>query len=291
MGQLLPAIGTVLGGPLGGALGGIAGGMIGGGAAQPAAQAEQSAAGSTANILNQLLANYMGQFGPAQAQTMNQLSGLTGSIPINDIVRTQLAQELMPVQMPPQILARAQYGIQGQTDQALQQAQQHLAARGITGPAAEALLNQIREQGTINQAGLGSDVGAWEAGQTLAGRQNAMNTSLGLLGMTGNYADIANQLAGIGMQGGLGLTGLFGQQAAQAAAPWQQMMQAGTQGLADYTAKNPNWFSNWWGGGQQQPQPSAGDWWGTPQDPKQTASTLPPMPSANYPAFWSGTAL
>jgi len=206
----------------------LVGGLFGGNAARPAAQGASSAADATAALTNALMSAYTGTFAPAEAKSLGQFQGIAdpvaGAAP--GIAQSQLIQDLLPTYMPDILRSRAQYGVQGQTDRTYSAMQEELTKRGITGPAAESVLGHIREQGMQNQAQLGSDIGAWEANQTLANRNRAFPDVMSMLTPAANYAQAgASKLPGIAMSGGLDLTKLLAGAASNAAAPYYQMGQ------------------------------------------------------------------
>src|SRR6266513_6306142 len=152
---------------------GLLGGLFGGGAAKPAATAADSAAQASADMINQMMAMYKGTFAPAEQQQLQQYQSQANAIPTQNIAQAEILRNLLPAQMPDILRSRAEFGIQGQTDQTYNAMQQELQKRGVTGPAAESILGHIREQGLQQQAGLASNIGAWEANQTLANQGKA----------------------------------------------------------------------------------------------------------------------
>ena len=274
MGELLGAIAAPL-------VGNLVGGLFGSHAAAPAAQAQSQAAGAESSLVNTIVNAYNQMFAPAIQQSLGQYSGLIGNVPIQEIGQAQIAQDLMPTYMPESMQAQGQMTIQNQADQSIAQLQQQLAQRGITGPAAEALVNQMREAGLQNQAGFASNVGQWEAGQTLSNRRNAFLDAMNMLGAGGQYAMGGNALVGAGLGGAQNLANMFGQAAGQAAAPYQQMGQQVGQAVQSWAAT------------PQQPA-------GLPPLPGSQDNYQPlPQPSApdsgniyptSAPQFWSGGA-
>lgn len=227
------------------AIGGLLGGLFGGGAAAPAAQGANSAAQAQANLTNTLMNNYTNTFAPAQAQALQQYQGMANAIPTQNIMQADVMRNLLPQQMPDILRSRAQYGIQNQTDQTYNAMQQELAKRGVTGPAAESILGHIREQGLQQQAGLASNIGAWEADATLKNRGTAADEALKIAQMPGQYAaGNAPGMANSAMLGSQDLVKSLSGAAAAASAPYVTAGNNLGTAAQQYYAQQPNQDQN-----------------------------------------------
>lgn len=214
---------SILGPILGAILPPLVGGIFGQQAAAPAQQASSEAARAQAEMINELMKQYREVFAPAQREAMERYLGISRGVPAEDIATFQLLSDLLPTFMPDIIRSRAEYGIRRGADRETAQLREDLARRGITGPAAEALLQRIRERETAQLAGLGSDIAAWEAEQTLAGREKAFQRAMDLLGLSAGYSGRGPTFPGQAAASASDLMQFFSQQAQQAAAPWMQV--------------------------------------------------------------------
>lgn len=213
----------ILGPLLGAILPPLIGGIFGQHAAAPAQQASSEAARAQAGMINELLKQYREVFAPAQREAMERYLGISRLVPAEDITTFQLLTDLLPVFMPDIIRSRAEYGIRRGAERETAQLREDLARRGITGPAAEALIQRIQERETAQLAGLGSDIAAWEAEQTLAGREKAFQRAMDLLGLSAGYSGRGPTFPGQAAAAAGNLMDFFAQQAQQAAAPWMQV--------------------------------------------------------------------
>ena len=211
---------SILGAIAGPALGGIMGGLFG----NPAAQAQQQALAAQTSLTNTLNQFLSGQVIPAEQQGLSAMQGLISGLPAPQIVQQDIAQLQAPVTMPTSMQAQGQYAISDQTAAAMNQLDTQLRQAGITGPAAEALKNNLRMQGVQAQAGYAANVGEWEAQQTMARQGQALQD---VVGLTAAPAELAAQLGkdttGTAGAFNVDLSKLFGQQAAGAASPWVNM--------------------------------------------------------------------
>jgi hypothetical protein len=204
-------------------IGSAVGGLFGGGAAAPAAAGATSAAQSEADLLNTLMGAYKNVYAPAEQQSLQQMQATAAAVPTQQITQAEILRNLLPTTMPDILRSRAQYGIQGQTDRTAEALAAELRQRGISGPAAESILGHVREQGIQSQAQLGSDIGAWEANQTLANRGTAYKEALAAQALPAQYAQTAaSRIPGVASPGALDLTRLLGGAAQGAAAPYVQ---------------------------------------------------------------------
>ena len=201
----------------------LIGGLFGQRAAAPAAQAADQSAQAQADMINMLMDAYKNTWYPAQQNIMNQYMGLTGAAPTQDIFTYNLMQNLLPQFMPDILRSRAQFGITRQAEKERGELDRSLAGRNIGGAAAERLRSQVGERELMAQAGLASDIGAWEAEQTIANRDKALAQALNALGLAGEYSKIGSALPGTAITGASDLTRMLAGQAQAAAAPWQNM--------------------------------------------------------------------
>lgn len=204
----------------------LIGGLFGSQGAAPAAEAADQSAQAQADMINMLMEAYKNTWLPAQQNVMNQYMGLTQAAPTQDIFTSTLLQNLLPQFMPDILRSRAQFGITRQAEKEKGELSRSLAGRNISGAAAERLMEQPRERELMAQAGLASDIGAWEAEQTIASRDKALTQALQALGLAGQFSQTGSALPGTAMSGAGNLTNLLAGQAQNAAAPWQNMGQS-----------------------------------------------------------------
>jgi hypothetical protein len=212
MGILLPILGSILGS--------VASSAIGQAAARPAQQAQEQTAKAYTDVINALLGQYKSLYAPYEQALVSRQAGLLGQIPIEEITLGTLQQLLGPFQMPPELVTRALLGVQQQTDVEEDRLRRDLARRGIEGPAAEAMIRDLRERGLTGKYGVLSQVMTTEAEQTLANIGKAFDIANTLLGQGLQTASSGRAMLPGAMTGLQNLMGMYGQAAQAAQQPW-----------------------------------------------------------------------
>lgn len=189
-------------------------------AAQPAVQAQERVAQTEQDILNALLSQYQNLYAPYEQALVGRQAGLLAGLPVEDVTQETLSILRGPFVMPEPIVMRALLGVQQQTEREEDMLRRDLARRGIEGPAAESLIQDIRERGLMGKYGILSDVARTEAEQTLANQTRAFDIVNTLMGQ-GLQTALAGRSMMPGVMSGLqNLASMYGQAASAAAAPW-----------------------------------------------------------------------
>lgn len=217
-------------------IGPLIGGIFGSKAAAPAATGAESSAQAQADMINMLMEQYKNVLGPAQANIMGQYQGLAGAAPTQDMFTFQTIMDLLPQFMPDILRARGEQRVteQGQRELLGQQRRMEQGGMDLTSPAAQAMLQRTRESTLRGLHGTGAEAMTWEANQTLARRDMALNRALEMLGLAGQYSQVGSAMPGTAIQGASNLTGQLSQAAQGAALPWQQMGANVGQALQTY---------------------------------------------------------
>lgn len=212
----------------------LIGGIFGGRAAAPAAQAAESAAGSQANMINMIM-QMAQQMAPAQQELAGGAMDMFRGMPMQDIMQMTMLQDLMPAMMPEVLRAQAEGRLWQQGERARGIRGRELERRGIGGPLAERILGSMSEEQLRGEHGLGRDVMAWEAGETMRRRERPFENMLRIFGL----AQGATQVPGLPFGPAASLQQSMTQAAGQAAAPWQQFGTAIQQPLQQYLSSLP----------------------------------------------------
>lgn len=195
-------------------------------AARPATQAQERVAQTEQDVINALLQQYRNLYAPYESALVGRQAGLLAGLPIEQITQETLESLRGPFVMPEPIVMRALLGVQQQQEREEADLRRDLARRGIEGPAAESLIQDIRERGLMGKYGVLSDVMRTEAEQTLANQGRAFEIVNALMGQGLQTAMAGRSMLPGAMSGLQHLAGLYGQAAAGAAAPWSQFAAA-----------------------------------------------------------------
>lgn len=223
-------------------------------AARPATEAQTRVAQTEQDVINALLKQYRDLYAPYEQALVGRQAGLLAGLPIEQITQETLESLRGPFVMPEPIVMRALLGVQQQQEREETDLRRDLARRGIEGPAAESLIQDIRERGLMGKYGVLSDVMRTEAEQTLANQGRAFDIVNTLMGQ-GLQTAMSGRSMMPGIMSGLQhLAGMYGQAAAGAAAPWAQFAGAipgavGAYYQYKYSQPQPASYGGYGGGG------------------------------------------